>query len=69
LQQLVKELKGVKASQKMLSELLSKSQEEAVAKVAGSQIGSTKVTFGAQKSGFQAGIINGRVSRTSFRGK
>jgi len=68
LQQL-EELKGVKASQKLLSELLSKSQEEAVAKAAGSQIGSTTVIFGAQNSGFQAGIIKGGVSRTSFRGK
>ena len=69
LRQLEEELKGVKASQKLLSELLSKSQEEAVAKAAGSQSGSTTVTFGAQNSGFQAGIINGGVSSTSFGGK
>jgi hypothetical protein len=69
LQQLEEELKGVKASQKLLSELLSKSQEEAVAKAAGSQIGSSTVTFGAQNSGFQAGIINGGVSGTSFGGR
>jgi len=69
LQQLEEELKGVKASQKLLSELLSKSQEEAVAKAAGSQIGATTVTFGAHNSGFQAGIINGGVSGTSFGGK
>ncbi|KAI0908884.1 hypothetical protein F4823DRAFT_563459 [Ustulina deusta] len=69
LQQLEEELKGVKASQKLLSELLSKSQEDAVAKAAGDQSGSTTVTFGAQNSGFQAGIINGGVSGTSFGGK
>jgi hypothetical protein len=69
LQQLEEELKGVKASQKLLSELLLKSQEEAVAKAAGSQISSTKVTFSAQNSGFQAGILNGGVSGISFGGK
>ena len=69
LQQLEEVLKGVKASQKLLSELLSKSQEDAVTNAAGDQSGSTTVTFGAQNSGFQAGIINGGVSRTSFRGK
>lgn len=36
LRQLEEELKGVKVSQKLLSGLLSKSQEEAIAKVAGS---------------------------------
>jgi hypothetical protein len=46
LQQL-EELKGVKASQKLLNELLSKSQEDAVAKAAGDQSGLTMVTFGA----------------------
>jgi hypothetical protein len=69
LQQLEEELNGVKASQKLLSELLSRSQEEAVAKATGSRIVSATVTFGAQNSGFQAGIINGGVSGTSFGGK
>lgn len=69
LRQVKEEFKGVKASQELLSELLSKSQEEAVAKAAGSQNGSTTVTFGAQNSGFQAGIINGGVSGISFGGK
>jgi hypothetical protein len=41
LRQLEEEFKGVKASQKLLNELLSKSQEEAVAKAAGNQSGST----------------------------
>jgi len=69
LRQLEEELKGVQESQKLLNELLSKSQEGAVAKAAGSQSGSTTVTFGAQNLGFQAGIINGGVSGTSFGGK
>jgi hypothetical protein len=66
LQQLEGELKAVKVSQKLLNGLLSKSQEEAVAKAA---VPSTKVTFGDQNSGFQAGTINGGVSRISFGGK
>ncbi|OBT69730.1 hypothetical protein VE03_00857 [Pseudogymnoascus sp. 23342-1-I1] len=66
LRQLEGELKAVKVSQKLLNELLSKSQEEAVAKAA---VPSTKVTFGNQNSGFQAGTINGGVIRISFGGK
>ena len=66
MRQLEEELKGVKASQKLLNELLSKSQEEAVAKAAGNQSGSTTVTFGAQNSGFQAGNINGGVNGITF---
>ncbi|KAH8758797.1 hypothetical protein BGZ57DRAFT_932395 [Hyaloscypha finlandica] len=69
LRQLEEELKGVKASQKLLNELLSKSQEEAVAKAAGNQAGSITVSFGAQNSGFQAGNINGGVSGINFGGK
>lgn len=65
--QLEEELNGVKASQKLLRELLSKSQEQAIAKSAGDQ--SRSITFGARSSGFQAGIINGGVSGTSFGGK
>jgi len=66
LRQLEEESKGVKASQKLLNELLSKSQEETVAKAAGNQSGPTTVTFGAQNSGFQAGNINGGVSGITF---
>ena len=71
LRQLEEEFKGVKASQKLLHELLSKSQEEAVVKAAGSQSqsGLIRVTFGAQNSGFQAGNINGGVSGIQFGGK
>jgi hypothetical protein len=69
LRQLEEELEGVKASQKLLNELLSKVQEDAIAKAVGNQSGLITVTFGAQNSGFQAGIINGGVSGTSFGGK
>lgn len=69
LRQLEEEVKGVKASQKMLEELFSKSQEEAVAKAALNQSGSITVTFGAQNSGFQAGVINGGVTGLTFGGK
>ena len=69
LRQLDEELVAVKASQKLLNELLSKSQEEAVAKAAGNQSHSTTVKFGDQNSGFQAGIINGGVTGTTFGGK
>ncbi|CZR68211.1 uncharacterized protein PAC_18110 [Phialocephala subalpina] len=66
LRQFEEEYKGVKASQKLLNELLSKSQEEAVAKAVGNQSGLITVTFGAQNSGFQARHINGGVSGTAF---
>jgi pyruvate-formate lyase len=70
LRQLEEERKALNASRKLLDELLSKSQEEAVAKAAArSQSSSTTVTFGNQNSGFQAGIINGAVSGISFGGK
>ncbi|KFY17841.1 hypothetical protein V492_00350 [Pseudogymnoascus sp. VKM F-4246] len=62
-------LEAVKVSQKLLNKLLSKSQEEAVAKAAGNLSPSTTVTFSGQNSGFQAGSINGGVSGISFGGK
>jgi hypothetical protein len=62
LRQYEEELKGVKASQKLLNELLSKSREEAVTKATGNQTGSITMSFGAQNSGFQAGNINGVVN-------
>lgn len=69
LRQLKEELKALDASRKLLDELLSKSQEEAVAKAAGNQSHSTTVTFGDYNSGFQAGTITGGVSGISFGGK
>lgn len=58
--------KAVKLSQKLLEDLLAKSQEEAIAKVVGNQSGPNTVKFGNQNSGFQAGTINGTVSGISF---
>ncbi|KAH6672829.1 hypothetical protein B0J14DRAFT_667477 [Halenospora varia] len=52
--------------EELLSELLSKSQEDAVTKVARNQSSSIIVTFGAQNLGFQAGNINSGVSGISF---
>lgn len=70
LQQLEEGRKALDASQKLLDELLAKSQEENVAKAGlGHQSGSTTITMGNQNSGFAAGIINGGVSGISFRGK
>ncbi|KAH6704283.1 hypothetical protein BKA61DRAFT_493498 [Leptodontidium sp. MPI-SDFR-AT-0119] len=69
MRQLEEELKGAKATRKLLNELLSKSQEEAIAKAVQSQNGSITVSFGAQNSGFQAGNINGTVSGMTFGGK
>jgi hypothetical protein len=68
LRQLKGEREALDASKKLLDELLAKAQEEAVAKVAGNQAGST-VTFGDHNSGFQAGNISGGVSGLSFGGK
>lgn len=64
--QLEEERKVVNASRKLLEELLSKLQEEDVAKAVGNRSGSTMVTFGTQNSGFQAGTIGGGVSGISF---
>jgi hypothetical protein len=70
LRQLEEERKALNASRTLLDELLSKSQEETVAKdAAKDRNGSTIVTFGSQNSGFQAGIINGPISGISFGGK
>jgi TolA-binding protein len=67
LRQLEEERKAAIASRRLLDELLSKAQEEAVAKVAAKNQGnSTTVTFGNQNTGFQAGVINGGVTGTSF---
>ncbi|KAF2709645.1 hypothetical protein K504DRAFT_491094 [Pleomassaria siparia CBS 279.74] len=66
LQQFEEERKAISASQKLLDELLSKAQEDAVAKAApktqGSSTTVSSVTFGNQNSGLQAGVINGGTS-------
>jgi hypothetical protein len=70
LRQFEEERKAVNASRKLLNELLSKAQEEAVAKAAAvNQSHSTTVTFGNQNSGFQVGVLNGGVSGMSFGGR
>lgn len=70
LRQLEEEHKALVASRKLLDELLSQSQEATVAKAGlGNPGGSSTITLGDQNLGFQAGIINGGVSGTSFGGK
>jgi hypothetical protein len=67
--QLEEERKALNASRKVLDELLSKSQEEAVAKAAGKQNDSPRIIFGNQNAGIQAGTINGGVNGAIFGGK
>ncbi|KAF1935764.1 hypothetical protein EJ02DRAFT_506899 [Clathrospora elynae] len=63
LRQLEVEHKALEASYTLLHELSMKTQEEAVAKAAAKNQGSsttvTNVTFGSQNRGLQAGVING----------
>jgi hypothetical protein len=67
LKQIEEERTALNASRKLLGELLSKVQEDAVAKAAmDSQTRSTTVTFGTQNSGFQIGVSNGPISGISF---
>jgi hypothetical protein len=70
LQQLEEERKALEASRTLLDELLSKAQEDAVAKAAtesrDSSTAVTTVTFGDQNSGQQAGVINGGVHGAVF---
>ncbi len=67
LQQVEEARSAAELSQKLLDELLSKSQEDAVAKAAAdNKSGSTTVTFGNNNLGFQAGTISGGVSNLTF---
>ena len=67
LQKVEEERSAVELSRELLNELLSKSQEEAVAKAAAEhKSGSTTVAFGNDNSGFQAGTINGGVNNLTF---
>jgi uncharacterized protein involved in exopolysaccharide biosynthesis len=72
LQQL-EERKALEVSRTLLDELLSKAQEDAVAKAAAKSQDSsttvTTVTFGNQNSGQQAGVINGGVHGAVFGGR
>jgi hypothetical protein len=68
--QLEDERQALNVSRKLLEDLLSKSQDEAIAKaVTEIQSRTTARTFGNQNSGFQAGIINGPVSGINFGGR
>lgn len=73
LQQLEEERKALEASRTLLDELLSKAQEEAVAKAAAKSpdvsTTVTNVTFGNENSGQQAGVINGGVHGAVFGGR
>lgn len=73
LQQLEEERKALEASRRLLDELLSKAQEEAVAKAAAKSPDSSttvsNVTFGNQNSGLQAGVINDGVHGAVFGGR
>jgi hypothetical protein len=70
LQQLEEQRKALEASRTLLDKLLSKAQEDAVAKAAAKSQDSsttvTTVTFGDQNSGQQAGVINGGVHGAVF---
>jgi transposase len=68
--QLERERAALNASRKLLNELLSKAQEDAVARAAAAKENpSMKVKFGSQTSGFQIGVSNAPISGTTFGGK
>jgi hypothetical protein len=70
LRQIEEEHKALRASRKLLDELLMKVQEDTVVKAAAEdQNCSTQVTFGSQNSGFQIGVSNGPISGISFGAK
>lgn len=69
LRQFQEELQALESSRKLLQELLSKSQEQAVASAAKSHGPPMTVTFGKCNSGFQAGAIHGSVSGLTFGSK
>jgi hypothetical protein len=70
IRQYQEEHKALLESQKLLDELLSRAQEEEVAKVTikNSSESSTasNVTFGSQNSGFQTGSLSGGIHGTTF---
>jgi hypothetical protein len=68
--QIEEEQVALDCSWKLLEELLSKVQEDAVARAANeSRTRSTEVKFEDYNSGFQAGTINGPISGISFGAK
>ena len=67
LQQAEEERSALELSRKLLNELLSKSQEEAIAEAAAeNRSGSITVAFGNDNLGFQAGTISGGVRDLTF---
>jgi hypothetical protein len=68
LRQIEEERKAISTSRKLLDELLSKAQEEAIVKAATKNL-IQRVTFGSNNSGIQIGISNGPISGISFGGK
>jgi len=68
LRQIEEERKAISTSRKLLDELLSKAQEEAIVKAATKNL-TQRVTFGSNNSGIQIGISNGPISGISFGGK
>lgn len=64
--QLSEERTALDSSRKLLQELLSKSQEETVAKAAETPHGASNVTFGKNNSGFQAHTVNGEIHGMTF---
>jgi hypothetical protein len=70
MRQLEQEREAVSVSRRLLDELLSKAQEDAVARAAAKNQGSLNtVTFGHQKSGMQVHTFNGGVHGASLSGK
>lgn len=69
LRQIEEEHRALRASRKLLDELLDRAQENTLAKAAATQDHSTQVTFGNQNSGFQAGVFSGSISGITFGGK
>lgn len=67
LQQLEEERKALSASRKVLDELLSKSKEKAIAKIAiENQSRSITMTFDNQNSNFQVESINDSINEINF---
>lgn len=67
LQQLEQERKALNASRRLLDALLSKAQEDAVARAALDHAGGpTNVSFGNNNSGFQSGVVHGGVRGLTF---
>jgi hypothetical protein len=60
--------KALDSSLKLLTELLSKAQEDAVAKAAGGDQSHHTTIFGDNNSGSQVGVVYGSVTNT-FGGK